>query len=25
QHAQKVMRFYKKILNKLNINEIEID
>lgn len=25
QHAQKVMRFYKKILNKLNINEIKID
>ncbi|MBJ8154292.1 HEPN domain-containing protein [Bacillus cereus] len=25
QHAQKVMRFYKETLNKLNINEIVID
>ncbi|AND11073.1 HEPN domain-containing protein [Bacillus thuringiensis] len=25
QHAQKVMRFYKEALNKLNINEIVID
>ncbi|HDR3452571.1 TPA: DNA-binding protein, partial [Bacillus thuringiensis] len=25
QHAQKVIRFYKETLNKLNINEIVID